>query len=413
MQGHPTNMTDLAPRKPQLNPFKSLPRWIWILMAIAAVIAILVLIFFARGLIAVFNSYWSFGGIKRVLYQDLGVSDALSSVLATAMAFFEGLVWLPLIAWPFRVLRRKFTWAQTALAFVCWIAAYGTVPILHAAFGRDVCFNQETGTAEKWYVIRDGKVLLFDSPGFDSFGVKKTTVTPDICRIHAQQERGIGAKAITDLPSSIQFFDNSTGLARVWYDRAPDGTIHLFDAPGYDPSSGTVLAPVTKDVVDEILAAARNNSAAPVAPPPLPPAPVAAPVAQPAAANVNEAQSAALSRVSDLFAAWSAPDNSGVESLRQYYGNPVIFYGAVTDVDTIMKQKVQFALRWPTRAYTVRQSSVTVNCSDEHSCMVQGVLDWTASNPATGAHSAGVAQFTYGFRDNLIDEESGKVLSRG
>jgi hypothetical protein len=402
-----------------MNPLRGLPRWVWVVVAVAAVVAVLVLLFFARGLIAVFSAYWSFGGIKRVLYQDLGMSDALSSVLATALAFIEGLVWLPVIAWPFKLLRMKFTWRQAAIAFGCWVAAYGTTPFLHAAFGRDVCFNQATGTAEKWYVMRDGKVVLFDSPGYDSFGVEKTIVTPDVCRLHMRQVSGVGAKPITDPPSSIQFFDSGSGLARVWYDRGQDGVIHLFDAPGYDPSTGEKLAPVTKDVVTVILAASRAATASAA------PAPLAQPVAAtdssavnavaetPApAADVAAAASAARSIASALVVDWSEPNNEGVEAMRQYYAASVNSFGTVTDRDSLMAKNYQYASRWPDRSYVIRPESVTVHCEDEHFCTVQGLEDFVASNPSNGAQSTGVASFSLEIRDNLIMNEDGRTLSR-
>jgi hypothetical protein len=390
------------------------PTWALLLIGACLLIIFAFAVFFSRGLFAVFNSYWSFGGIKRVLYQDLGLSDALSSVLATMITFIEGLVWIPVIAWPFRLLRLKFTLRQALIAFGCWVVAYGTVPILDILFGRDVCFNQATGTPEKWYVVRDGKVILFDSGGYDSLGVKKTVVTPDICRIHVQQEHSIGAHLITDPPSGIQFFDSSTGLARVWYDRGADGSIRLFDAPGYDPSTGALLSPVSRDIVAEVLAARGNSAVSPSSASEPTPPPIATSVTPPQPAQSStESAGAVRTRALDYISAWSAPNNAGIDGLRSFYAGEVNFYGAILSPGTIMDQKIKFAERWPVRTYTARADTIAVNCLDEHFCTVSGVEDWAASNPATGAHSVGVADFSFGFRDGLIVQESGKVLSRG
>jgi hypothetical protein len=400
------------------TPLKSLPWWVWAVAIIAALIALFVLVFFARGLIAVFSAYWSFGGIKRVLYQDLGVSDALSSVLATALAFIEGLVWLPVIAWPFRLLRMKFTLQQAAIAFACWVGAYGTIPVLHAAFGRDVCFNQATGAPEKWYVIRDGRVILFDSPGYDSFGVQKKVVTADVCRTHMQQATGTVFKEITDPPSTVEFFDNSTGLPKVWYDRGQDGVIHLFNAAGYDPATGNMLVPITKDVVTVLLAASRSSAASAAAP-----AVSQATAADNSAVNavaeapspnadVGDAASAARSRVIAFVADWSEPNNAGVEAMRQYYADPVNSFGSLTDLNSLMAKNYRSAARWPVRSYTIRPDSLTVHCENDQFCTVQGMEDFVASNPANGASSYGVASFSFELRNNLIVNEDGRTLSR-
>ena len=397
---------------------KRLPLWILIVSGVAAAITLLFIVFAARGVFATFNMYWSFGGIKRVLYQDLGFSEALSSVLATAIAFIEGIVWIPVIAWPFRILRTKFTVRQTIVALVCWIVAYGTVPLLHLGFGRDVCFNQSTGNPEKWYVTRDGKVILFDSGGFDSFGVKKEPVTEDVCEVHAQQQSGVAAKLITDTPSAVQFFDSSTGFARVWYDRGADGGIRLFDAPGYDPATGAPLTPVTKDVVASLLAAnpATPQAALPVtndatqnSPALSLPANTASSAQGPAPADES---GAIQSRVLAYFAAWSEQNDVSLSSIRSFYDSTIIYYGHPMAVDVVMSQKERFAERWPVRSYTIRPATLIVDCSQGDDCIARGMLDWQASDPASGRRSVGTANFSFGFRNRLIVAEAGSVVTR-
>jgi hypothetical protein len=430
---------------PRANAFgwlKTLGPWVWAVGIVAAIVLFAVAAFLLRGLLGAFNTFWSYGGIKRVLYQDLGLGDDLSSIAALAIAFLEGIVWLPVIAWPFRLVRRRFKPQQAAIAFVCWILAYGAVPLLHVAFGKDVCFNQSTGAAEKWYVQRNGKIVLFDSAGYDSFGVKKVPVTPDVCRLKAQQDRGVSAKPITDPASSIRFFDRGSGLARVWYDRAADGSLRFYDGPGFDSTTGAPLTPVTRDIVSEALAAQQQREAmaqatAASATPPAEPSSASASGnsdATPAAAvsagaggdgaqtsDANEPSGPTVDVNGSFFARrqldqfirdWNLPNQQGLARLRSYYASSVLYYGGTASIETILNEKYAFARRWPLRNYSIRPDSLRVDCISQRGCVLQGVMSWDAASPARDAHSAGASSFRYRFLDGVIVEEDGRVLSR-
>jgi hypothetical protein len=147
------------------------------------------------------------------------------------------------------------------------------------------------------------------------------------------------------------------------------------------------------------------------------PAPVqAAPVAtaQSEAASTTDAQVATgpESLPATYFAAWSdAKDPDGL-GIRRFYAPLVKFYGRDIALEELMKQKVAFARRWPSRTYTARPASFATKCRDAHTCTISGVVDWQAANEAAGRRVSGVATFAMTVRDGLIDGEAGSVLAR-
>jgi clan AA aspartic protease (TIGR02281 family) len=112
------------------------------------------------------------------------------------------------------------------------------------------------------------------------------------------------------------------------------------------------------------------------------------------------------------LSAWSDPRDPDGIRIRSFYADTVNFYGHATPVDELMKQKLAFARRWPSRTYVVRANSLAAQCADGHTCTVTGVLDWQASNDVANRRSTGMANFSMAFRDGLIAAESGSVLAR-
>jgi predicted aspartyl protease len=125
----------------------------------------------------------------------------------------------------------------------------------------------------------------------------------------------------------------------------------------------------------------------------------------------NSVEQQASAQATAYFASWSGLDASSAANVRQFYASSVNFYGSSMDIGSLMATKMKFANRWPVRAYTV-QGPMNVSCQDEHTCLVQGVTHWDASNPDTGRHSTGQAQFSLRFQDGLIVAENGRVLAR-
>lgn len=233
-------------------------RWQWILSAAAGVV-----VFYAAVLVfpRIFALFW-YSGIKRLFYEDLAFSEAWSSFFAVIGSFVYAVLWVPLLRWTLRASFWKFNPRQLAAAFIVWVVAYGNAPFFHAILGSEVCVNQRTGEPLKWYVVQPGgEIVLFDSPGYDSTGAAKRPATAQICRIIQLQKRSIRPREIADDPRYVKFFNGVTGQPRVWYYKAVDGRIDLFDAEGTDPTVGEPLIPITKEIVQEVQARAAAKQA--------------------------------------------------------------------------------------------------------------------------------------------------------
>jgi hypothetical protein len=237
-------------------------RWMWVLgIGLTLLIAVTVVLYLGR-IKAVYELYWGRGPLYRLFYEDAGLSDAFSSLLALFVSFFFAIAWVPLSLWVWRLAAWRFTLRQAAIALACWLLIYGTAPLIHTFLGSDACFNQRTGEPLKWYVEEpNGKIILFDSGGYDTTqATQKLPVTPAICSAFARQKVNARPNRITANIHSIEFFDPNNGAPLVWYTKEPDGTYLLFDASGFNPSTGEKLLPATRDVVNDIMTHAEKEA---------------------------------------------------------------------------------------------------------------------------------------------------------
>lgn len=115
-------------------------------------------------------------------------------------------------------------------------------------------FSLDEG-AQKCYSERGRDIVLLER-GESGCGIDPVTgrqtreVTPEVMETLRRKERP-AARIILD-GGPVQFFDNATGKAIVWYDRGSDGSFQLFDGDGTNPETGRPLRPVTPDIVAEI-----------------------------------------------------------------------------------------------------------------------------------------------------------------
>jgi hypothetical protein len=225
-------------------------------------LALVALILLVPQLAFQYSAHWGYTSLKRLFYQDLSLSDSISTFFATVLSFIYALSWLPAIAFAPPLIGRM-NIKRLAIAFFSYVFVYGAAPLLEGVFGTDVCFNQATGESEKWYVVhRDGTVALFDSSGFDSEGVAKKPVTTEICQIYEQQKKGGRAHQITSDPRKQEFFRADNGRPLVWYDVDAAGKVRLFDGPGFDPDTSDPLRPITKQIVARVLADTKTQEEA-------------------------------------------------------------------------------------------------------------------------------------------------------
>lgn len=110
-------------------------------------------------------------------------------------------------------------------------------------------FFDVSGKAVKCYVLtRDGKVTYGEHAGIDpTTGRLCRPITAEMLERLRQYADGKRPQLIST--SDPTFFDPRTGEPIVWYFKAKDGTVQLFDLMGFHPDTGDELLPVTKDVV--------------------------------------------------------------------------------------------------------------------------------------------------------------------
>jgi len=119
-----------------------------------------------------------------------------------------------------------------------------------------VFFDQRTGDPIIWYWrAKSGDIELFNLMGFHpESGEELLPVTPAVVAEWKQQwlwkERHRHPPNRVD-PLTYVFFDPKTGEVRGWYWRGPDGEYEFYDNPGFQPSTGEALIPVTKDVLED------------------------------------------------------------------------------------------------------------------------------------------------------------------
>jgi uncharacterized membrane protein len=240
-------------------PQKTMPisrdfnRWLW--LAIAIVLGLVVALFGAR-IIGLYWLYWGSDPFKKILYEDAGLSDAWASTLAITLSFFYAIALVHLLGrstW--KVLAGKADARQMIISFACYFFVFALPHLIHGIASSwqspDQCFNQRTGEPTKWYaVMTNGGIVLFDSPGYDKFGIKKQPATREVCEIFDRQRVGGQPKKIIQDPRNVHFFDPRTGVASVWYSGV-GSDIRFYDADGFDPINGQRLHPVTADIVSE------------------------------------------------------------------------------------------------------------------------------------------------------------------
>src|SRR6266446_90884 len=114
---------------------------------------------------------------------------------------------------------------------------------------RETSFAFSGGAPQKWYALTPAGVRVYDRPGVDpTYGIPLKPVTPEVVRTLELLKQGEFKPAD---PTRLTFFNPITGAAQAWYDRSPEGTLEFYDKPGFGPSTGEPLKPVTKEIVLE------------------------------------------------------------------------------------------------------------------------------------------------------------------
>jgi hypothetical protein len=137
--------------------------------------------------------------------------------------------------------------------------------------------------------------------------------------------------------------------------------------------------------------------------------------AAPAPQTQNSAQEKkAIDFVVSLQAQWSKSNAEALVGLDDLYEDEVMYFGKLTNKDTVIKEKQAFARKFPTREY-LPQDSAYIRCSDQI-CTISGMVDFRSVDPVAKIVSSGVATFEYRLSMSgplpKISMENGEVRSR-
>lgn len=101
---------------------------------------------------------------------------------------------------------------------------------------------------------------------------------------------------------------------------------------------------------------------------------------------------------------WSQENSRALQSMEQAYGPSIEFYGNVISREALLREKRDFAMRWPERIYSARPDSFQVSCSGRV-CTVATMIDWSAHSPSRGKTARGEAWYELGY-----DRSTGLII---
>jgi hypothetical protein len=130
-----------------------------------------------------------------------------------------------------------------------------------------------------------------------------------------------------------------------------------------------------------------------------------------------EAEGQLASRTRSYLHTWSTNTSAALAEVPRIYAPRVNFYGRILNHGSLVREKAQFARRWPVRRYSLRPNTVRVHCDEQaRQCLLRAVIDWRAESPARRAKSGGSATFLQGFELTasrpLVIREGGAVLQQ-
>lgn len=123
---------------------------------------------------------------------------------------------------------------------------------------------------------------------------------------------------------------------------------------------------------------------------------------------------AAIAVIRGLIERDSGDAWSSLQAVANTYADSVYYYGKQRTLSDVLADKRNYFMRWPERAYRIRDDSLMVTCANG-ACMVSGVYDWVVRSIPRNRQAHGAARFSYtislGANPKVISE-TGNVLKR-
>jgi hypothetical protein len=175
--------------------------------------------------------------------SSLGL-DMLWAKLLAALLTVVALLALPIITSFLFLGRRKgdFLIACSVL-FALWFGG------LFYITKSPIYFDRASGIPARYYIKTMNKFKISSAPDYDpETGLKYQPITPETVK---EIEMWAATGKVENMPSIVggQYFSKLTGEPIVWYIIDSNDKVNLFPLPGYDPSTGDKLLPVTKAII--------------------------------------------------------------------------------------------------------------------------------------------------------------------
>lgn len=187
--------------------------------------------------------YWVYTFFAGLITSWFGLDSRFSSILAVSLTIAAILAIPAILSFVFLGGRKKEVLAVVGgLLIVLSVSFY---------FSSDqVLFDRATGKASKYYIKTLDGFKFSSTEDYDpALGTKFKPVTSEIAKEYFLWKKTGKIQTPKVIPGN--YFDRVTGEAICWYVERTDGKIVLFSLPGYDPVTGTLLQPITKEIVDK------------------------------------------------------------------------------------------------------------------------------------------------------------------
>lgn len=210
-----------------------------VLIALAIAIGAILILIILKVLFVVVVYNFFVSGLQSMFGADIFMARFFS-IIST----FGVMVFIPWV-----VLFLFFGKKQKELVIALAIITVVFVPMVYLGTAN-VFFDRSTGKPVKFYVKTLEGFKFSSSENFDpKFGVKYRPITSQVVKECYFWEKTGKLQNISKVEPG-KYFNLVTGEPIAWYVERENGQIEMYSLPGYDPKTGVLLKPVSKEVAE-------------------------------------------------------------------------------------------------------------------------------------------------------------------
>ena len=210
-------------------------------------VAIFVLIGIGLIIFAAFLKIWFLHSIYAFFVDkasaSLGVDMMWAKLLAALFTVVALLVLPTITSFLFLGRKKRDFLIACSVIFVLWFGG------LFYITKSPIYFDRASGVPAKYYIKTMNKFKTSTAPDYDpETGLRYQTIKSEAAK---EMEMWAATGKVENMPALVsgQYFSKLTGEPIVWYVIDSEDKVKLFPLPGYDPSTGDKLLPVTKSVI--------------------------------------------------------------------------------------------------------------------------------------------------------------------